>query len=48
MDRTRAIGAVTTALATVGYVLGVLAPYPGRSASLAGVIVGLTLWAVGG
>lgn len=48
MDRVRAAGVAMTALAAAGYVLGVLAPYPGRSATIAGVMVGLTLWAVGG
>ena len=47
MDRVRAAGAATTALATAGYAVGVVAPYPGRSVALTGVIVGLTLWAVG-
>jgi hypothetical protein len=48
MDRTRAAGVAVTALALVGYVVGVLAPYPGRSAALTGLIVGPALWAVGG
>lgn len=43
MDRVSAAGIATTA----GYAVGVLAPYPGRSATLAGVIVGLTPGAVG-
>jgi hypothetical protein len=47
MDRVGAAGAATTALATAGYVVGVVAPYPWRSLTLTGVIVGLTLWAVG-
>ena len=48
MDSTRLAGLVLTALALVGYVVGVVAPYPGRSISLTGVMVGLTLAAVGG
>jgi hypothetical protein len=48
MDSTRLAGLVLTALALVGYVLGVVAPYPGRALSLTGVMVGLTLAAVGG
>lgn len=48
MNRVRAVGVVVAALAVGGYVVGVLAPYPSRSVTLAGVIVGLTLWAVGG
>lgn len=35
-----------TALSLVGYVAGTLSPYPGREASLAGLIVGVTLLAV--
>jgi hypothetical protein len=48
MDRTRQAGVVVVALGTVGYVLGVLAPYPGRSAAIVGVMVGVTLAVVGG
>lgn len=47
MDRVSAAGIATTGLAATGYAVGVLAPYPGRSVTLTGVIVGLTLWAVG-
>lgn len=47
MDRVRTVGVALTALAVAGYVVGVLAPYPGRAATLTGVMVGLTLWAVG-
>lgn len=47
MDRVRAAGTATVALAAAGYAVGVLAPYPGRSVTITGVIVGLTLWAVG-
>jgi hypothetical protein len=40
-------GAALAALGLVGYAVGVAAPYPGRSLSLVGVMVGVTLWAVG-
>jgi hypothetical protein len=48
MNRTLVAGAVTVVLSTVGYCVGVVAPYPGRSLSIAGLMVGLTLLAVGG
>ncbi|MFB6160620.1 MAG: hypothetical protein ABEJ61_05515 [Haloferacaceae archaeon] len=48
MKRVRVAGVALTALAVVGYVVGALAPYPGRAFTLTGVMVGLTLWAVGG
>lgn len=35
-------------LGTLGYVAGVVAAYPGRSLSVAGVMVGIALLAVGG
>jgi hypothetical protein len=47
MDRVRTVGAATTFLALVGYVVGVYAPYPGRGLTVTGLMVGLTLWAVG-
>lgn len=47
MDRVRTAGVVLTSLAAVGYAVGVAAPYPGRAFTLTGVMVGLTLWAVG-
>jgi len=47
MDRTFGVGVVLTALALVGYGLGIVAPYPGRSISIAGVMVGITLLAIG-
>jgi hypothetical protein len=40
-------GAVLTVLGVVGYVVGVVAPYPGRAFSVSGVMVGLTLLAIG-
>jgi hypothetical protein len=47
MDRVRTAGVALTALAAVGYAVGVVAPYPLRSLTLTGVMVGLTLWVVG-
>jgi hypothetical protein len=47
MDRTTLAGLATTLAGLVGYVLGVVAPYPGRGFSLTGLMVGLTLMAVG-
>ena len=46
MDRTFLVGVALTALSVAGYVVGVVAPYPGREASIAGVMVGVTLTAV--
>jgi hypothetical protein len=48
MDRVVAAGAILTIAGLVGYLIGVLAPYPGRGFSLSGIMVGLTLLAVGG
>jgi hypothetical protein len=48
MNGTLAAGIVLTVGGVVGYVVGVLAPYPGRGFSVAGVMVGLTLVSVGG
>ena len=47
MDRVRTAGAALTALALTGYAVGVAAHYPGRAFTITGVLVGLTLWAVG-
>jgi hypothetical protein len=48
MDRVVAAGIALTVLGLVGYVVGVVAVYPGRAFSVTGVMVGLTLVAVGG
>jgi hypothetical protein len=48
MDRVVVAGLALTVLGLVGYVVGVFAPYPGRAFSVTGVMVGLTLVAVGG
>ena len=47
MDRVRATGALLTLAALVGYAVGVTTTYPGRGLTLTGLMVGLTLWAVG-
>ncbi|WP_336021796.1 hypothetical protein [Halobellus salinisoli] len=47
MHRTRAVGLGITAFALVGYAIGVVAAYPGRSVSLVGLMVGVTLYAIG-
>ncbi|WP_191965445.1 MULTISPECIES: hypothetical protein [Haloferax] len=48
MNRLRTTGIATTILGVVGYVAGTLVAYPGRAFSLTAVMVGITLWAVGG
>ncbi len=47
MDRALLAGGAATGLGLAGYVIGVAEPYPGRALSIAGVMVGLTLVAVG-
>lgn len=46
MNRTFAAGVGLTAASVLGYVVGVLAPYPGRAFTLAGLMVGITVAAV--
>jgi len=46
-DAVTLAGAGLTLLSTVGYALATVAPYPGRSATLPGLMIGLTLLAVG-
>ena len=48
MNSLQAVGAALTVAGVCGYVLGVLAPYPGRGFSVAGVMVGLTFLSIGG
>jgi hypothetical protein len=48
MNRPTLLGALCTGFSLVGYLLGVLEPYGGRSLTLSGLLVGLTLIAVGG
>jgi hypothetical protein len=40
-------GALLTIVGLVAYVIGVVAPYPGRAFSLTAVMVGLTVLSVG-
>ncbi|WP_435124002.1 hypothetical protein [Halobaculum sp. D14] len=46
MNRAFAASAALTAASLVGYAAGVVAPYPGREASLVGLMAGVTLAAV--
>ncbi len=46
MNRTLASGLGLTVLGVVGYVIGLLAPYPGRAFSITGIMVGITLAAI--
>jgi hypothetical protein len=48
MTRVRTAGIATTVLGIVAYAVGALAAYPGRAFSMTAVMVGITLWAVGG
>jgi hypothetical protein len=48
MNRLLLAGVVLTVLSLLGYVVGVLEPYPGRAFSVTGVMVGVTLLALGG
>lgn len=48
MDRTRLAGIGLLGLGLVGYLAGVVAPYPGRAFSVTAVMVGITLAAIGG
>jgi hypothetical protein len=48
MHRVQALGTFFTVAGVVGYVVGVLAAYPGRAFSVAGVMVGITLISIGG
>ena len=48
MNTTRAGGVALTALGVAGYVVGVLASYPGRAFSIVSVMIGITLFAIGG
>lgn len=42
-----AAGSALTVAGLAGYVVGVVAPYPGRAFSVSGVMVGITLLAIG-
>ncbi|WP_191967048.1 MULTISPECIES: hypothetical protein [Haloferax] len=48
MNRVRTAGIATTGVAVVAYGVGTLIAYPGRAFSLTALMVGITLWAVGG
>lgn len=41
------LGVVLSVVGVVGYVVGVFVSYPGRALSLAAVMVGITLLAIG-
>jgi hypothetical protein len=47
MNRLRTAGIALTVAGLVGYAVGIAAAYPGRAASVVGVMVGITLWAIG-
>ncbi|MEE6208722.1 hypothetical protein U3A55_00925 [Salarchaeum sp. III] len=47
MDSVRIAGSVLSVLSLLAYAVGVVQPYPGRSFSVTGVMVGVTLAAVG-
>ncbi|MFC4551596.1 MULTISPECIES: hypothetical protein [Halorussus] len=47
MNSALAAGVALTAAGLVGYLVGILAPYPGRAFSVTGVMVGITLLAIG-
>ena len=46
MNRLMAAGIVLTAVGFVGYVVGVVQPYPGRAFSVTVVMAGITLVAI--
>lgn len=48
MDRLTGLGGVCTVAGVVGYAVGVVVAYPGRSFSLTALMVGITLLAIGG
>lgn len=48
MHRVQTAGVFLTVMGVVGYAIGLVAAYPGRGFSVAGVMVGITLFSVGG
>lgn len=48
MNRTFAAAALLTASSVIGYLVGVVAAYPGRAFAITGVMAGVTLLAVAG
>ncbi|WP_435178695.1 hypothetical protein [Halorussus sp. AFM4] len=47
MNPSLAAGAALTVAGVVGYLVGVVEPYPGRAFSVTAVMVGVTLLAIG-
>lgn len=47
MQHVALAGAVCTALSVVGYAVGIVEPYPGRAVTVAGVMVGVSLFVTG-
>ena len=47
MNRALAAGVALTLVGLVGYVVGIAVAYPGRAFSVTGVMVGITLLAIG-
>jgi hypothetical protein len=47
MNTALSVGLALTAAGLVGYLLGIVAPYPGRAFSVMGMIVGITLLTIG-
>ncbi|WP_276301005.1 hypothetical protein [Halorussus lipolyticus] len=47
MNTALVLGGALTLAGLGGYLAGVVAPYPGRAFSVAGVMVGITLLAIG-
>lgn len=48
MNRVRVAGSVLTVVAIAGYVVGISVAYPGRALSVALLMAGLTMVAIGG
>ncbi|EMA04341.1 MULTISPECIES: hypothetical protein [Haloferax] len=48
MTRVRTAGIGVTVLGVVGYGVGTFFAYPGRAFSVTAMMVGITLWAIGG
>ncbi len=46
MDRFRIAGGALTVCGAAGYLLGIVAPYPGRSFSVTAVMIGVTVLAI--
>ncbi|MFB6131384.1 MAG: hypothetical protein ABEJ28_11255 [Salinigranum sp.] len=47
MHRVSLAGGVLTVVGLIGYLFGIATPYPGRAFSVAAIMVGLTLVAIG-